>query len=224
MRFVYSSLFTVCILVVSGCSNTYRIFKDSFQLALKEYEPVQLTWEQIGASSEDLVLVEDANKQILLSTIFEDNDKLVVATEDRQRMIVFDRWRIIKTYGTRPELLYLLPLTPDPLPTFNDAQEYIAHLHWKDDSRTEISSNLQAPYQATIEINKENFCVKVVKEVITERAFIEDRNSNSTYSNIYRFDCQRHVLLQAEINFRGTENALKFTFLSKLFRELSNEQ
>ena len=224
MRFVFISLLIVCVLFVGGCSNTYRIFKDSFQLALKEYEPFQLTWEQIGASSEDLVLVEDANKQFLLRTIFEDSDKLVIATEDRKRMITFDRWRIIKTYGTRPELLYSLSLTPDPLSTFTENLEYKVQLHWNDDSRTAISSILQVPYQENIEINKENFCVTVVKEVTTEHAFIEDRNSNSTYSNVYRFDCKSHVLLQAEINFRGKENALKFTFLSKLFRELNNEQ
>ena len=224
MRFIYISLLIVCVLFVGGCSNTYRIFKDSFQLVLKEYEPVTLSWEQIGASSEDLVLVEDANKQFLLRTIFEDSDKLVITTEDRKRMIVFDRWRIIKTYGTRPELLYSLSLTPDPLSTFTEDQEYKVHLHWNDDSRTALSSILQAPQQEYIEINKENFCVTVVKEVITERAFIEDRNSNYTYSNVYRFDCKKQVLLQAEINFRGTENALKFTFLSKLFRELNNEQ
>ena len=211
------SLFLLAVFILAGCSNTFQVYKSSIKAVLQSTEDVTFTWKEIENSSVHQALVQDGDgATFLMAEAFADNGRTGWVTSDRQRLLVIEQGRLVRTFNTTPRLLHLNQLTNDPLESRDFTQDFRAVLDWDNNRRSLFDSSFVQDGIEIIDINGRSFNVVKITENVLLKHCIDGCDEAVRFSNLYWFSTDSGKLIKQKFYLMDTEQFILMTYLSTL--------
>lgn len=210
------------LLLLSGCSGTYRSYVDMVQVALAAKPDVNLTFKAIQEAPNDFLYVrsgEQPQAALGLMYIEQNQYKWISATKE---LLVTERGRIVRTSGLPNDLLYLSNRQADPLKAPRQAGAiWFRSADWAaGEYGYSIRSGFQAESGHYLTFFQQQIAVTKVTEILNYETPSSFMRFDGRWQNTFWLDATTGVVLQSEQQLAPGMAPLQLIFISEVVRHL----
>lgn len=215
------SLFVV-FLSLSGCSGTYKAYRDTLSYAFTPPSDINFTLQQIETSAADLLYFRyGEQRQIALALAYIEHNQQKWVSADNA-VVVLQHGRIVRTAGLPQNLLFVSASTEDPLTrgvTSLSGSSWQSLTDWQQDEYGYlVQSQFSQPQPETLVLLDHSFNVLKVTETLSYKNRPQFWRFDQQWQNEYWFEQSSGQLLKTRQQYAPFQPLTEMVFISRAAR------
>jgi len=226
MKYAPLLLSALTIILLNGCSGTYKAYYQTLQIAFADKKDTQMTLVDVQQSEVDVISVKRGDRPAaIMALAYLENDQHKWVSNDKV-MLIMKKGRLIRTLGLIDNQVFLSNLNNDPLNSISadESKGILISEPWEriadrtgDQYGYPLKSVFSPAQQDTLQVLNLNIETIYYVETVNYDAPTNYVRLNNSWKNRFWY-AKDGVLIKSIQSISPLSEALEITYLSRIAR------